>query len=122
MTGQFKTRRPNSHNRGVTIVYLALIMLVLIGVLGLAIDTGYVFLTAHQLQNAADAAAMAGADEIPYSTSQAVTDAVNAGSKNSAAHAPVTLSSTDDVFIGYYDRSSRTFTANVGPYNACKVI
>ena len=97
-------------------------MLVMIGVLGLAIDTGYVFLTAHQLQNAADAAAMAGAEQIPFSLTQAVTDAVTEASKNKAAHTAVTLTAANDVFIGYYDRTTATFQANTAPYNACKVI
>jgi hypothetical protein len=117
-----KTRNTSHKTHGVAIVYMVLIMLVLISVLGLAIDTGYVFLTAHQLQNAADAAAMAGAEEIPFSTTDAVTDAVTAAANNTAAHSPVTLTAADDVFIGFYDRSNGTFSANTGPYNACKVI
>lgn len=113
-------RRPAG--RGVAVVYMALVMLVLIGVLGLAIDTGYVFLTAHQLQNAADAAALAGADEVAFNTVQASSDAMAEASKNSAAHAPVTLAAANDVFVGNYNRDTSTFTADMSPYNACKVI
>jgi Flp pilus assembly protein TadG len=108
--------------RGVAVVYLALVMIVLIGVLGLAIDTGYVFLTAHQLQNAADSAALAGANEVPFSTSQAITDAVAEASKNNAAQTAVTLTAANDVFVGNYDRTTSIFKANTGPINACEVI
>src|SRR5262245_41434032 len=107
---------------GVATVYVVVVMLAIIAVLGLAIDTGYVFLTSHQLQNAADSAAMAGAEKVPFSTSQAVTDAVAAAAANTAAKSPVNLTAINDVFIGYYDRSTQTFTADTAPYNACKVI
>lgn len=108
--------------RGVALVYVALILLALVAVLGLAIDTGYVFLTAHQLQNAADAAALAGAAEAPFDSAQAAADAVSEGAKNSAAHLKVTLTVGTDVFVGNYNRTTRVFTANTSPYNACQVI
>jgi Flp pilus assembly protein TadG len=108
--------------RGVALVYVALIALALVAVLGLAIDTGYVFLTAHQLQNAADAAALAGADEVPFDTAQAATDAVTEASKNTAAHSPVTLTAATDVIVGNYNRTTSTFAPNTAPYNACQVI
>ena len=118
-----KTR--SSHRaarRAVALIYLALIMLALIAVLGLAIDTGYVFLTAHQRQNAADAAALAGAAEAPFDLAQAASDAVAEGARNSAAHSPVTLTAGTDVFVGYYNRTTQVFTPNTAPYNACRVI
>jgi len=113
------TSRPCRH--GVAIVYLALIISVLLGIMGLAADTAYVFWTAHQLQNAADAAALAGAAEVGFSTSQAVTNAVNAAAVNKAAGAAVQLNSSTDVQVGNYVRSTATFTANTSPYNAVKV-
>src|SRR5579871_1945104 len=115
-------RKFHSARRGVALVYVAVIMIALIGVLGLAIDTGYVFMTAHQLQNAADAAALAGADEVMFDSVQASSDAVTAASKNNAAQSPVTLTAASDVFVGNYDRSSGTFTVNGTPTNSVKVI
>jgi len=122
MTHQCKAETSRTRLHGVATVYVVVIMLAMLAVLGLAIDTGYVFLTAHQLQNAADAAAMAGAEKVPFSTSQAVTDAVAAAATNTAAKSPVTLTAANDVFIGYYDRATQTFSANTAPYNSCKVI
>ena len=43
------------------IVFVALIMIVLIGFLGLAVDVGHLYMVKSQLQNAADAGALAGA-------------------------------------------------------------
>jgi Flp pilus assembly protein TadG len=109
-------------HRGVTVVYLAIVLGVLIGVVGLAADTAYVFLTAHQLQNAADSAALSAAEEIGFSTTQAKTDAVNTASTNRAAAASVQLDINSDVTIGNYVRSTSTFSANTAPYNAVKVL
>jgi Flp pilus assembly protein TadG len=51
---------PNS-NRGATIVIVALALVVLIGIIALAVDIGYMYATRNELQNVADAAALAGA-------------------------------------------------------------
>jgi len=52
-------------------------MPVLIGFLGLGIDYGRLVVAQRQLQNAADAAALAGAPDLPGSTTQATTDATS---------------------------------------------
>ena len=60
------TRRPADRplrargERGAVLVYTAILGLLLIGILGLALDSAYVLTTAQQLQHAADAAALAG--------------------------------------------------------------
>jgi len=48
-------------NKGIAILWAAFTLLLLILFMGLAIDGGVLFFSAHQLQNAADAAALAGA-------------------------------------------------------------
>jgi len=50
--------------RGVVLVWAALLLLLLILIVGLSVDTAKVVLVAHQLQNAADAAALAGAQVV----------------------------------------------------------
>lgn len=67
------------HQRGVVLPVLAVGMLVLIGVAGLALDTGHALLNRTRLQNALDAAALSGAvtlDDLkdPF---QANADAIN---------------------------------------------
>lgn len=52
---------------GQVIVLFALMLVVLLGFTALAIDTGTVYLTKSKLQNAADAAALAGALDLPNS-------------------------------------------------------
>lgn len=105
---------------GVTLVYVAIILPVLICLVGLGADTAYVYMASSQLQDAADAAALAGAAEVQFSTSQAVTNAMAAAAANKAAQASVQLA-TSDVVVGNYNQTSNTFTANGTPYNAVQV-
>ncbi len=50
--------------RGVSAVIVAIVLAVLIGFAALAIDIGYLYATKNELQNIADAAALAGTNEI----------------------------------------------------------
>ena len=54
-------RRRHHRYRGVALIWVAILALVLILIVGLSLDVAKVSLVAHQLQNAADAAALAGA-------------------------------------------------------------
>lgn len=54
------------NDRGVTAIVIALLMLVFLGVAALAVDVGYLYMARNQLQNAADAAALAGARQLGY--------------------------------------------------------
>ena len=58
-------------NRGIAVVYIALMLLVLLAFVGLAIDIGYMYVAKSQLQNAADAAALAGANLLDGTISSA---------------------------------------------------
>jgi len=110
--------------RGTLIVYVAIILPVLLGLIGLASDTGYVYWTAHQLQNAADAAALAGAEHLVDSQNTALTAAYTTALANRAGGAAVqvtTQPSNPDVVIGTYNLSTGAFTANGIPANAVQV-
>jgi Flp pilus assembly protein TadG len=71
---------------GQVLVLFALTSLVLLGVLGLALDGGYDYIQRRAMQNAADAAALAGASAIARNqTDSQVTQAVlDAAARNSA--------------------------------------
>jgi hypothetical protein len=112
--------RKTSRRHGVALIWTAVIIVVLLGFIGFAVDFAYAFLTANQLQNAADAAALAGADVLPFSSSQAVTNATNTAASNNAAGASVILAS-GDVELGSYDRTTQTFTPGGGGSNAVRV-
>ena len=107
--------------RGVSVVLFAIILVVLIGLIGLMIDTSYVFLVGHQLQNAADAAALAGARQVYTGNSgDAVTAAVAAAGDNKVDGSLLTIAN-GDVQTGNYTLSTSTFTSGGAPYNAVHV-
>ncbi len=56
------------NKKGAIALTAAVLMMVFLGFAALAIDVGYVFTVKAQLQNAADAAALAGAKELPDQT------------------------------------------------------
>ena len=59
-------RRPAGDERGAVLVHVAVAMLALIGFSALAIDYGAFWVSRRQAQNAADAAALAGALSLAF--------------------------------------------------------
>jgi Flp pilus assembly protein TadG len=99
---------------GATLVFVALSMVVLLGVAGLAIDVGYAFVVRAELQNAADSAALAGARALYTSDGSAVNPGANAvatdwATRNQAEQLTVTVESVER---GHWRFSDRTFEAN----------
>ena len=58
---------PSHRHRGISLLFVAILLPVLIGLAGLAIDTCYVYFTYQRLQVTADAAALAAATQLPAS-------------------------------------------------------
>jgi Flp pilus assembly protein TadG len=83
--------------RGQVIVFVVLAFVILIGMIGITIDIGYAYKTQRDLQSAADAAALAGAQELPDATA-ATTMATQYGASstggNKITKVPVTESIT----------------------------
>lgn len=139
------THKTNSQkHRGIATVWVVLIFMVLLAILGLMLDIAHVYLVGHQLHNAADAAALAGARYVadPDSTTlgaNARAKALEYAQKNYAAKLSVNLNtvgdtttevtfdmalpasarwpllSDGDVYIGRYINQSRLFIKN-DPY------
>src|SRR5436309_1120358 len=107
-----RLRAGNRHRRGGVLVYTAIVLFVLIGFVGLAVDWGYMTWTAQKLQIGADAAALAGAQDVWHSQVDARAAALNIGSLNEAGGKKVLLNSNDtndpngDVVVGKYDRTA----------------
>jgi hypothetical protein len=131
------TRRVNLLNeRGVALVYLAIALVVLMGMAAVAIDLGYMYASKAQLQTAADAGALAGADRLldigtvtPNISEQSDVKSVaqNIAQQNTAADANVVLKNNgtniigpnNDLALGHWDGTK--FTQNTVPMNALKV-
>ncbi len=120
-------KRLDGRRRGIATIWFAIFAIVLIGFMGLATDTAYVHLTAQQLQNAADAAALAASQRLLIDQTQARAQAVNIALANFAAGDPVQLDPNlgnapdGDVVIGTYNRQSGVFTATTSYPSAVKV-
>lgn len=123
------------NRKGSVLVLVALLMLVLCSFLALTVDLGYMFVAKGQLQNAADAAALAGATALKTTGSgpadpndlvqlPARNLARNYAPNNKAAGDPVeiasdnsnTLSSNNDITVGHWDGTS--YIAGAKPVNA----
>lgn len=114
--------------RGVINVWVALSMFMIIALVGLACDTGWCTLVLNQLQSAADAAALAGAQKVKTDLTLARTAARDIAHANKAANHAVNLSlNTDnavggDIVVGTFNSNTGVFTATTSNPNAVKVI
>jgi Flp pilus assembly protein TadG len=114
---RMKNSRPITNQRGSVIVLVIAGMILLLGIAALAIDLGYLYTTRTELQNVADAAALAGArylgaeyaklDPVDMAnrvfTQSEVYDAVQeVAVQNQAAKNQITIES-NDVMIGLWD-------------------
>ncbi len=116
------------NQKGVSAVIVAILLAMLLCFAALAIDVGYMYVTRNELQNIADAAALAGARELgiiylamDYSD-QANYDvdadggrtsinsaAIGVAGKNKAANLDIVIR-PEDIFIGQWDGSNLTVT------------
>jgi hypothetical protein len=108
--------------KGYAVIWVAFLVLVLVGLGGLSIDWAYVTLTKSQLQAAADAAALAGVQVLAQGQTVVNNTAVNIASLNKAAQSPVAVVAGVDVLIGQFNTSTLTFTVTSLSPNAVKVI
>lgn len=127
-----------NNDKGFALVYLALLVVVLMALVGLAVDVGYMYVTKGQLQNASDAAALAGASQLksvgtgsanPNDLMQtnARSAAILFASKNQAAQKNVTIANDNsnelkpenDIRVGRWNGT--TFNPSSTPVNAIEV-
>ncbi len=102
--------------RGIGMVWTAIFLLLMVLLMGLSLDTGRVALVAHQMHNAADGAALAGAMKVRQDPngSRAIAQAI--AQENFADNDPVLLDLNEDndpngdIVIGWYNRQEQTFT------------
>ncbi|MBN1788261.1 MAG: hypothetical protein JW806_07685 [Sedimentisphaerales bacterium] len=118
-----KTRSKSGHRtrKGLVYFWVAVILLLLISTTGLALDIGKVVVVAHQLQNVADAAALAGARIIKINQSIGIQNAIDTALENSVDGQSFQLDESD-IVIGRYQFDTGEFipTTTQG-VNALKV-
>lgn len=117
--------------RGAVAVTVAIVMVVLLSFAALALDIGNAMIARNELQDAADAGALAGARQLgviyqalplgtPYTTYQltdpsAVVNAVTTVAFQNQARQVLVSVNTGDIVIGVWDSTTRTLTpGNLG--------
>jgi len=90
-----RVSRVLSNEKGSVIVFVALAMVVLLGIAAIVVDVGLLYFNRIALSNAADAAALAGAQELPDNPGQAEAEAVSYAVKNGAEETRVVTTFPD---------------------------
>ena len=99
---------------GTVVVLAAVLIIVVMGFAALAIDVGMITTARAELQNVADAGALAGVSQLLEADYDgAVAQASAFGSQNTCVGQPVALG-TGDIELGNYDLDSGTFTTVPG--------
>ena len=112
--------KPLKGQRGVTVIMVALLISIFIGVAALAIDMGHLFIVRNELQNASDAGCLAAARFL-YHEDGTVNEGANqiaydAAIVNKSEKSPVEVlwsaGNEGDVERGHWSFTTRTFTPN----------
>ena len=109
---------------GFAYIWTAVLLLLLVGLVGLACDAGKIYLVANQLQNAADAAALAAGGLLKTDRDLARQAAMDIAVRNFADHDPITLADSQIIF-GRYHRDEKFFEAvtdTTTSINAVKIL
>jgi len=119
--------KPLKGQRGVTVIVVALLMVIFIGVAALAIDIGHLFVVRNELQNASDAGCLAGARFLYNDSGTAIPGenkenedanliSYHAAIANKSEKAPVEVhwneGNLGDVERGHWSFATCTFTPN----------
>ena len=119
---------PKSRRRGIALIWVAILLIVLIAFLGLATDAAYLYWASYQLQNAADASALAGAQKVKWDVVAAHQAALDIALENSVGPDPVQLVPNEandpggDIVIGRFVSETGEFIPGLGAHNAVKVV
>jgi len=106
--------------RAATIPFTACMITVLLGMIAFAVDAGYVVLVRTQLQTAADAAAMAASSNLNEPQDVLAKIAQKYASYHSVGQKPIDILD-EDIQVGIWDATNRTFTPTGSGGNAVKV-
>ena len=108
------------NEEGSVAIWAAGSMVMLIGFAALAVDAGHFYALDNQLQNAADAAALAAVGEL-NDANEARAIAMNITAQNLPPEDHGTALTSSDVEIGQWDADAKVFTAGLNPPSAVRV-
>lgn len=114
------SRKGGEGRRGIIAPLVAAMLAVVFAFLAFAVDIGYICITRAQIQNAADAAAMAAASYIPNDTEEAIAQAQRFAGYQQVGSSNLRPESVR-VEFGEWDQANRSFTPTALPGNAVRV-
>ena len=120
-----KTSKRTGCRRRATVLIQAAVFgaVVGVGMMALAIDTGLMFVTRGELQNAADASALAAAGTLADDpTSDVASLRATAQYFADANHSVDGILADADFVLGHWDTGIKVFTTGGNPINAARVI
>src|SRR5438552_3583396 len=107
------SNRHRNHRKGVGLPWAIIMLLVLCAMASLAVDYGRVQVVKNQLRGAADAAALAGGQEVLADPVYAKQAAIDTAKANKADGSPVILQSGDVVPV-IWNETNHTYTLPSG--------
>lgn len=114
-------RNNHTHRRATVLVYSVIVFAVLAGFVSLAVDWARVQLAKTELQTVADSAARYAATGLKNNlngTSAAAGNAVVVATQNAVDGTVVSLNASEDVELGVWSTSNRTFVVTTDPLAA----
>jgi Flp pilus assembly protein TadG len=116
------TRFPHARRSGAIVVWFAILVPVLMGMVAFAVDVGFMCLARNHLQVAADSGAMGGVGALATSQAAAKAKAKEMAEKHFAGASGDSIAMQDaDIVAGTWDQATRTFTATTNGPNAVQV-
>ncbi|UCD53150.1 MAG: hypothetical protein JSW27_11000, partial [Phycisphaerales bacterium] len=116
------------YRRGVALVWSALVLGAMVLIMGLSVDWGKAAYNIHELQNAADSAALAAAQWVKVDQVVTRDRGQQFGLFNDTERTPVQIARNDEniatgeLVIGRFYKHTRTFVATLENPNAVKVV
>jgi Flp pilus assembly protein TadG len=108
------------NRRGATVVYMAMMLVLLFGMAAFAIEVGMMMVARTNLQSAADSAALAGASVLAKGKTETMVMAKQYAAYHHYMGEPVQLAD-EDIQVGFWDPAAVIFTEDVNG-NAVRVI
>ena len=108
--------------RGAVAAWVALMLVMLLGMGALAVDMSFLWVMRNRLQSTADAAALAGASQLGVDEATVKAQAVAYAQKNLPPGSHGTALADADVVLGHWDNDTRTFIpvgTTAAPGTAC---
>ncbi|MEE9293650.1 MAG: TadE/TadG family type IV pilus assembly protein [Phycisphaerae bacterium] len=119
----------NYRRRGAVGAMVAVCMTMLLGMAALTIDVGHLYVVRADLQNAVDAAALAGVSALADTSGTmeersevAVERALDLAGRNLGPKISTSIDTVVEVAVGNWDADSTSFSPGLDPYNAVSVV